>query len=132
MLFEDLIALTCRDEHETLMQLEGLCRQHRSSLRPCLPARYDSVFAEAGKLVGQVFGAPGGDRRLPDDRPPQLLYSIGSYNLVAYSGSFFAVPQSLGPIDLQQEDVSGRPGVFVATELSRLELTVNAAIRMTA
>ena len=44
---------------------------------------------------------------------------MGHYNLVAHSGHFFAIPQSLGPIDLEREDVSGKPGVMIAPICNR-------------
>ena len=58
---------------------------------------------------------------IEDRHPPLLLYSTGHYNLVAHGGRFFAIPQSLGPIDLEREDVSGRAGVMIGSDLQQLE-----------
>ena len=72
-------------------------------------------------MIRNAFGDEGRPALIEDRHPPLLLYSMGHYNLVAYRGRFFAIPQSLGPIDLEREDVSGKPGVMVASDLQPLE-----------
>jgi hypothetical protein len=51
---------------------------------------------------------------------PVLLRSIGTTNIVAFGGMYYAIPQNLGPIDLNRETVIGRPGVQVADSLSNI------------
>jgi hypothetical protein len=65
---------------------------------------------------------------ISERRPPLLLYSLGNYNLVAYGRRFLAIPQSLGPIDLERENVIGRLGVMVAADLQTLEAGLRVAL----
>jgi hypothetical protein len=43
---------------------------------------------------------------------PRLLKSVGNYNLVSFEGWIYGIPQSLGPIDLEQVDVMEWPEVI--------------------
>ncbi len=43
--------------------------------------------------------------------PPRLIGSIGTVNLVAWNGSVWRVPQSLGPLDLDNPEHRRRPGI---------------------
>ena len=78
-------------------------------------------------MIRNAFAGQGRPALIEERRPPLLLYSMGPYNLVAHCGRYFAIPQSLGPVDLEQEDVSIRPGVMVATDLQHLEARLGAA-----
>jgi hypothetical protein len=49
--------------------------------------------------------------------PPRLIHSDNGYNFVEFRNRVFAVPQSLGPINLEQEDVTAHPDVVVADDL---------------
>ena len=120
-LFVQLLAMPCKDAQETWTQLNGLRTDNMSTLRPYLPARYDTAFAQAADMIRSAFA---GDNEVPlidIPQPPLLLYTIGRYNLVAHRGRFFALPQSLGPIDLEREEVNGKPGVIVAADLQELD-----------
>jgi len=130
-LFENVLAMQYDNERETQTQLRGIKADHASTLRPYLPARYDAAFSEAAATIASAFARGSGRALIEDSRPPLLLYSNGSYNLVAHNGCFFAIPQSLGPIDLEREDVSGKPGVLVAADLQRLEARLEAVLNST-
>ncbi|WP_137938178.1 hypothetical protein [Chitinivorax sp. B] len=58
---------------------------------------------------------------------PMLLSSIGQTNIVTFAGRFYALPQALGPIDLQIDDVTNLPGVRVANSLDAIMDVVNGA-----
>jgi hypothetical protein len=124
--YNQLLAMACESLAETLAQLNRMYTDNMETLRPYLPARYDAAFSQAADMVRDAF-ADGRAYDIEVRRPPLLLYSIGCHNLVAHRGQFFAVPQSLGPIDLEQEDVTGRPGVMVAANLQELEARLDAA-----
>ena len=49
--------------------------------------------------------------------PPRLVYSEYAYNFVAFDNRFFAVPQTLGPIDISSQSVIDLPGVFISRQL---------------
>lgn len=49
---------------------------------------------------------------------PTLVQIVGAINIVKYRGMYYALPQSLGTIDLHKEAVIGRPGVRVAGSLA--------------
>jgi len=42
--------------------------------------------------------------KLPEAQP-RLVGSESGYNIVAYAGTYYAVPQSLGPMDFGRLDV---------------------------
>jgi hypothetical protein len=84
-------------------------------------------FAEAEALVRQTFATPARPFT-PHRGAPRLLYSLGTYNLVAYAGWFFALPQALGAIDLENEDPMGRPGVVVGSDLWQIENAIDALV----
>jgi hypothetical protein len=124
---EELLSTPCESEPEALVHIERLQANHMAPLRPHMPARYDAFFADAERLIKAAFQeGETSAAALPDRRPPKLLYSIGRYNLVAHAGRFLGIPQSLGPIDLEREDVVGRPEVVVAAELASLEARVSS------
>jgi hypothetical protein len=120
-LFNELLAMNCEAEEQALLELGQIRSENTSTLRPHLPTRYDAAFTQAANMVRNAFTRDGGPALLEERRPPLLLYSMGRYNLVAYCGRYFGIPQSLGPVDLEREDVSGRPGVVVASDLQGLE-----------
>ena len=127
-LFDEILAMTCDDEQETQAQLSRMRTDNASTLRSHLPARYDAAFDQAADLVTNAFAGHDRPVSIEERHPPLLLYSAGQYNLVAHCGRFFAIPQSLGPIDLEHEDVSGRAGVMVAPDLQHLETRLSAAL----
>jgi hypothetical protein len=51
---------------------------------------------------------------------PVLIRSIGNTNIVAFAGRFYGLPQALGPINFNTENVVELPGVRVAGNLSDL------------
>ena len=130
-LFDNILAMRCESELETQTQLSDIKADHANTLRPHLPARYDAAFSEAAAMIAGAFARGGGPALIEESRPPLLLYSNSGYNLVAHNGSFFAIPQSLGPTDLEREDVSTRPGVLVAPDLQHLEARLEAVLNPT-
>ena len=50
---------------------------------------------------------------------PQLLDSIGTINIVAYAGRYYALPQALGPVDFSQ-DIGHLPGIQIDDQLANL------------
>lgn len=50
---------------------------------------------------------------------PQLLDSIGTTNIVAYAGRYYALPQALGPVDFTQ-DIGHLPGIQIDEQLASL------------
>lgn len=71
----------------------------------------------AAKLPGVISGATVGEvmSRLPTEAAaesqPRLLRSHRGYNLVAYRGQIYGVPQALGPVDWAGGRVDQLPGV---------------------
>jgi hypothetical protein len=43
---------------------------------------------------------------------PKLVGALHGYNIIDYEGWFYAIPQSLGPLDLTETDVMGLPGIL--------------------
>ncbi len=48
---------------------------------------------------------------------PELLRSVGGYNVVQFDGYYYGVPQSLGAVDWGKTDLSGNPAVFISRSL---------------
>ena len=48
------------------------------------------------------------------------------YNIVRYLGRFWALPQTLGPLNLTREEDRTRPGILVAEDLLAVKSAINA------
>lgn len=129
-LFEGLLEHRFDSPAAAERSLGDLALAHAAALRPHLPARYDATFDEALALVRQTFAAngPDGPPRPPDRRPPRLLYARGGVNIVAHRGRFLALPQALGPIDLERENPEGRSGVLIHHDLALIEAAVEQRV----
>lgn len=77
-----------------------------------LRIRYKDIFSEwLGDRAEIMFSALMQPSSLT--APPRLVGSKSGYNIVSYGGIHYAVPQSLGPMDLSQLDISSLPaGIF--------------------
>ena len=64
------------------------------------PVLWDSIVAEARRCV-EASAVPIPDTySLVEHMPPVLLCSVGTTNLVRYDGHVYALPQSLGPVEV--------------------------------
>jgi hypothetical protein len=78
-----------------------------------LRTRYSEIFSEwLGERTAPMFSAA--IQCKPPESPPRLVGSESGYNIVAYAGIYYAVPQSLGPMDFGQLDVSSLSKGIVA------------------
>jgi len=59
---------------------------------------------------------------------PELARVIGSYNIVQFDGSFYALPQSLGRIEWGVADLSATAGVFVSHTMKPVVRQVERAL----
>ena len=64
---------------------------------------------------------------IPDVTPPHLVETVGAFNIVKFKGSYLGVPQSLGPMDLAQQDLSALPGLIVADSLQNARRMIRTA-----
>jgi hypothetical protein len=79
-----------------------------------LRSRYSETFSEwLGERAVSMFSAA--TQCKPSAVQPRLVGSESGYNIVAYAGIYYAVPQSLGPMDFGQLDVSLLPEQVLAT-----------------
>jgi len=69
--------------------------------------------------------------RVLDFIQPTLVTSCPEvgYNIVGWLGEYYAVPQSLGPVKLTEEDVSGLPGVVISSSLDALGKELTSLLR---
>jgi hypothetical protein len=72
-----------------------------------------------GVRVSPVLGKPS-DKQAE----PVLLQSIGTTNIIKYSGKYYAVPQSLGPIDFHNQIVETMSGVIVTKNMEDILITL--------
>ena len=77
---------------------------------------------EMEQMTGRVFPASGASAH--NHAEPVLLQSIGTTNIVNYSGNYYALPQSLGLIDFHQQNVIGMSGVLVAENMEDLLISL--------
>ena len=78
----------------------------------CQMALLNAIRAERDQVARAQIGGNRGRVN-----PPILLQSVGTTNIVEFDGKYYAIPQSLGPVDFLKEAVIGRPGVQVANSL---------------
>lgn len=57
---------------------------------------------------------------------PRLIMTVDQHNLVAYEGQYYAIPQDLGPVDLQQESERSHPRVLRNESLETLKAGIAA------
>lgn len=78
-----------------------------------LRTRYSEIFSEwLGERAASMFSAAIQSK--PPEAQPRLVGSESGYNIVAYAGIYYAVPQSLGPMDFGQLEVSSLPEQILA------------------
>lgn len=58
---------------------------------------------------------------------PRLLLSERRYNIVAYRGRVYAVPQALGRLDWQETDVGSLPGVIVGSSVGAVRAILHGS-----
>lgn len=49
---------------------------------------------------------------------PELMRTVGAYNVVRFDGSFYGIPHALGAVNLRRTDLSDHPGVIVAKTMT--------------
>jgi hypothetical protein len=59
------------------------------------------------------------DRELEMDRaaPPALVETLGANNIVRFQLKYFVIPHALGPVEIEKDDVAGKPGVLIESSL---------------
>jgi radical SAM superfamily enzyme YgiQ (UPF0313 family) len=58
---------------------------------------------------------------------PQLARSIGSYNIVQFDGTFYAVPQAIGQVEWGVDDLTTKDGVFISQDMRTIVESVEKA-----
>lgn len=78
-----------------------------------LRTRYSEIFSVwLGERAASMFSAAVQSK--PPEAQPRLVGSKSGFNIVAYAGTYYAVPQSLGPMDFGQLDISSLPEQILA------------------
>jgi putative sugar O-methyltransferase len=72
---------------------------------------------------------PGVSRRRAAADLPRLVSSIEGYNIVDYGRRYLGVPQSLGPLDLAEQDLSALPGLITGESIETVDAMIRAAVR---
>lgn len=87
-----------------------------------------------GKKSDAAVSEKGSGPSGSGDRLPQLIGSLEGYNLISYEGFIYGVPQSLGPLDLTETDVTELKGVIrdVSRQVVENEIRDLAALQRTA
>jgi hypothetical protein len=91
---------------ETAMAAVSRIKDAATFFAERMPKAHDAVFPQIRQLISDDFDAKR--RGLPgiDGNPPRLIRSLGTINIVAYNGIYYGIPQSLGPIDLETDDLN--------------------------
>jgi hypothetical protein len=105
------------DHRAALGTANGLAYdQAFAQARACLPARAAPAFPAACLTARSNATSPLARLAAGAARPPRLVASELSCNVVEYSGRFYGLPHALGPLDLVRQDVAQLPGVLVSTD----------------
>jgi hypothetical protein len=118
---DDLLAADLASPEAARISLDRVFHDHDDELGRYAPERF--AAARAACLEALAPGAP------PGDALPRLVRTVGVYNIVHYGQRFYGLPQALGPIDLAQDDVTGRPGVVIGDSLASVEQRVAGLAR---
>lgn len=93
-----LAATAAAEGDESLLQ--ALRTRYKGIFSEWLGDRTESMFSELTQAASTIA-------------PPRLAGSESGYNIVSFGGVHYAVPQSLGPMDLSQLDMSSLlPGIL--------------------
>ncbi len=100
-----------------LMELEskGLC-VHRNSME------------EVWGAISRALRHGSSTSRVHIKSTPILVNTLKGYNIVEFNGWFYGLPQSLGPIDLEQTHVLEIPGVIGCRSRIAVEKEVQRAV----
>jgi len=60
-------------------------------------------------------------------KPPRLVRTEGSYNIVAYNDRYIVIPHAVGPLEIDKIDLSTIPGVFVEKTYKEAMTSLRAA-----
>lgn len=98
-------------------------------------------FHSDGRHLGFAYAAPYRrslidpeatvDSRGADAPPPQLIASVNGHNIVRFQGLFYAIPQSLGELDLREALDAGVPGIVCWPSLATARKAVTPASWLT-
>lgn len=77
----------------------------------------EGTFSSALARVRKTESESGFNPAKITSMPPQLVLSEGGYNIVAYDGKYFGIPQYLGSFEVDKADFSTIPDVVVEEEL---------------
>jgi len=95
----NLAATNAADGDDSL--LGELRTRYKIIFSEWLGDRTESIFSELAQVVPSIV-------------PPRLAGSKAGYNIVSFDGIFYAIPQSLGSMDLSQLDISILPPEVLA------------------
>jgi hypothetical protein len=64
---------------------------------------------------------------------PHLVGAVSGYNIVLFAGIHYAVPQSLGALDLSQLDLASKPPeILIGRSYDEVVLAISAVIKQEA
>ena len=74
-----------------------------------------------GELCETISATPLSNVFQVDPPPPELFFEdYKGFNIVQFDGNYFAIPQNLGPVDLQWDDVTTLKGIVAAESIEGL------------
>ena len=105
---------------EAIRQSLGTVDVHRADLES-LPDTFITDTLTAARRAARDWIA-----RNELSAPPRFLESVGAYNLVQWSGRYYALHQALGRLEVDRIGVAGLPGVIVADSLRGAQAAAGA------
>ena len=92
-----------------------------------MPKAYEAIFPRMEGIVHEAFrnGAP--PHGFDDGRPPKLIRSYRTHNMVAYQGWYYGVPQSAGVLDLAADPLDQVPGVIRERSFTATQTAIEVA-----
>ena len=86
------------------------------------------AFSAEDQLLVSIpdYGQRAGSAEENADSTPRLVQAnYRDYNIVRFNGSFWGLPQCLGPLDLERENVTLREGVIIAGSVEAVRAKVD-------
>lgn len=120
-----------RDKVRTEQALCESCDYFRFCLRNANVNDDDKETYFAGELLSRLetVDFESGIMEKPEVvAPPELIESMGAFNIVRFRGSYLGVPQSLGPLDLASVRYEDLPGLVVSPSLREARKAIESAI----
>jgi len=136
-LISDFLSGEYSERNTALRSLRWLRQKHEMELGGEMGQGYGEAFSAAEAVVEAAFRLPGAEGDLStvysppvficNQDEPHLVRSFHNYNIVYYQGLYFGLPQRLGDVRLERDDILNVPGILKSNTMEEITASVQAA-----